>query len=167
MRFFITIAIIFLSMGSCSQRDNSEFVNKIANDFSRNSYFIVLNVKMPKEEVTSIIENDDLYYFFHKTRGYNESKYKKDIIHIIRESKKLNITETYFFNFGFIRINNQSKIYDEIKKGKDFIIGKYFRNHVIIDGLSDEDRGVLIKFLFDWGIASRIDDETGYLVLTR
>ena len=167
MRFLIIFTIILLSMQACSQRSNDNFVDKIANDFSRNSYFIVLNAKLSEGIITCVIENDDLFYYFNKTKGYDESKYKKEVGTIIRENKILSITETDFSNFGFSKIVKNSKLDDGVKKGKDFIVGKYFKNRVIVDGVSDDERNILIKLLFDWGITSRIDDETGYLIIDK
>lgn len=167
MRFLVIFTIILLSMQACSQRSNDNFVDKIANDFSRNSYFIVLSVKLSEGITICLVENDELFYYFNKTKGYDESKYKKEVGAIIRENKILSITEADFSNFGFNKIVKTSKFDEEVKKGKDFIVGKYFKNRVIVDGVSDNERNTLIKLLFDWGITSRIDDETGYLIIDK
>lgn len=165
MRFFIETFIILLSMLACSQSSKSGFVDKVTNDFSRNSYFIFLNVRLPEGITTSLIENDDLYYFFHKTKGYDEAKYKEDVGVIINKSKALSVAETDFSKFGFTRLVSIPKFKVEAKKGKDFIMGKYFKDHVIIDGIMEKERNALIRLLFDWNIPSKIDDETGYLII--
>lgn len=165
MRFFSVTIITLLSMQACSQKRDSGFIAKITDDFSRNSYFIVLDVSLPAGITTSLIENDDLYYYFYKTKGYNENRYKEEIRMIIKKNKVLTVTNVYFSKFGFSKVENLQKLNDDAKKGKGFIMGKYFKNYIIKDGVTKNERNVLIKMLFDWNIPSKIDDESGYLII--
>lgn len=167
MRYFLFYTVILLSMQACSQKGNDNFSDKITNDFSRNSYFIVLNVRLPEGIVQTLIENDELFYYFNKTKGYDKSKYKEVVQSIIKQSQVLNIPETDFSPFGFIKIIKVPKLNEEIEKGKGFILAKYFKNGVIVDGVSDDERNTLIKLLFDWNIPSKIDNETGYLIIDK
>ena len=167
MRFFIVIAITTLSMQACSQRGSDSFIRKIINDFSRNSYFIVLNAELAEGTITSLIENDDLFYYFNQTKGYDEATYKKEAEIIISKNRALKITSADFVKFGFIKVENIPMFDKEIEKGKEFILNKYFKNRVIVDDVSNDKKNFLIKELFDWGIPSRIDDETGYLIISK
>lgn len=165
MKFYIITFVILVSMQDCSQNRHSHFVDKITSDFSRGSYYIVVNVKLSGVVTTSLIENDDLYYFFHKTKGYDEARYKNEVRNIFKKELMLNVAETDFSKFGFIKVVRIPKLDEEAKKGKDFIVGKYFNNHVIVNGVKGNERNALIKLLFDWNVPSKIDDETGYLVI--
>lgn len=167
MRYFIVTFILLLSMQGCSQNSASDFVDKVTSDFSRSSYFIIIRIKFPDGVTESLIENDDLYYFFHKTEGYDEARYKEEISNLIKTDHELNVSETDFSKFGFIKLARLSKLDEEAKMGKDFIVNKYFKNRVIVNGVTFNERNALIKLLFDWNIASKIDDETGYLIIEK
>ena len=41
---------------------------------------------------------------------------------------------------------------------------KYFNNRVLKDGISVEDKNSILAALFQLKIASKIDDESGYLI---
>ncbi len=56
MKYLIVVIILSMSISACSQKSDNTFVNKIVNDFSRNSYFLIVNVSLPKGKVKSIIE---------------------------------------------------------------------------------------------------------------
>lgn len=167
MKIFIIIAMTTLSMQSCSQSNSNSFVSKVINDFSRNSYFIILNTELSEGINISLIENDDLFYYFNQTKGYNEETYKKEIEIIMRERRVLKITDADFAKFEFIKVKSIPMLNKEAKKGKEFIVNKYFKNRVIVDNVSDDQKNFLIKMLFDWSVASRIDDETGYLIIDK
>lgn len=167
MKYLIVVIILSMSISACSQKSDNTFVNKIVNDFSRNSYFLIINVSLPKGKVKSIIENDDLFYFFSKLKNYNEHQYKEHAANIISSNQLLTISEDDFSKFGFAKLVNVNSIQNDAIKGKDFILNKYFKDGVIIGKRSDEERNFLIELLFKWDIASRIDDETGYLVIEK
>ncbi|WP_315814632.1 hypothetical protein [Paraflavitalea speifideaquila] len=135
------------------------------NDFSSNSYFVVLHVKLSEGVVISTIQNDDLFHYFNKTKGYDENRYKSEIGSMLKENKQLTITNADFLAFGFTKVVDGPKIIREARKGKDIVLNKYFNSQVIKEGVSNDEKGVLIRVLFEWSIPASIDDETGYLVI--
>jgi hypothetical protein len=54
---------------------NSSFYNKILNDFDTTSYFIAADIKSPFYKGRIIIENNNLYLYLYKTKGYDKGKY--------------------------------------------------------------------------------------------
>jgi hypothetical protein len=162
---FIAVSVTLLSMQACNQIKHEAFITKIMSDFSSNSSFVVLNVKLPGGMSTSIIENDDLFYYFYKAKGYDESKYQSEIGSIIKQEKYLDMTNADFLTFGFTKVIVPRKIIADARKGKDMVLNKYFKNHVIKDEVTDDEKGALIRLLFDWSIPTSIDTKSGYLVI--
>lgn len=61
-----------------------------------------------------------------------------------------------------------SSVEANAKKGADEFIKIYFDNgKTLKDGIIVDERTAIIQKLFEWEISSKIDDETGYLVMSR
>lgn len=165
MRNLLTALVVILTTQSCGQQSDPVFITKVTGDFSRNSVFIAVQVTLANESISSVIENDDLYYYFHKTKGYNEATYKHEIIKILKSKKAVPVTSADFVKYGFRQVNEMKDLQEEARKGKSLLLNKYFKDNVLVKGVKKETRDVLISLLFEWNIASRIDDESGYLVI--
>ena len=63
--FVLSFSVLFGCGQSNKQHVDDNFFNKITNDFSRNSYFILLRADLPDTTSEYLIENDDLFFFFH------------------------------------------------------------------------------------------------------
>jgi hypothetical protein len=153
---------MYLTCCSSPQKD-SLFVEKIVNDYSRNSYFILIKVKSIDKFSYYLIENDDLLYYYHQLKGFNEKQYQDFIKPLIGKNKSIIVSNDDIGKYGFSAISS-AELEEKGKNGKDYILQKYFRNHVLKDGISIEERNVIVGVLFNFQVASRIDDESGYLI---
>lgn len=154
--------IFLLILNSCmvSKGTQGAFLDKITNDFERYSFYIYL--KSVKGE-SYIIENDDLYYYLQKQNAIDKEQYKKEV-----KAKLIGGSIFEIVNPNFIRVPNVPSVEANTKKGVDEFIKNYFDNgKTLKDGITDDERTVIIQKLFEWEIASKIDDETGYLVISR
>lgn len=165
MKLSILIIMLLTTLVGCSQKKDKMFLDKVLKDFSRNSYFIVLKTGTADRRVLRLIDNDDLYFYFHEKRGLNEEEYKKYIASFLNQNSILELTKNDLNKYGFLEVKNNKEVNADAKKGKDFFLNKYFKNRVIIDGVTNEKRNYIITVLYDWEIPSKIDDETGYLVI--
>ena len=83
---------------------------------------------------------------------------------MINEEKPITVVTADINKYNFTVVDPNNTISEEIKKGKKYLLQKYFENRVLKDGTSIADRNNIISALFNWNIASRIDDESGYLI---
>jgi hypothetical protein len=114
-----------------------------------------------------IIQNGDLFYFLNQTKGLDAEGYRAFMKAQLSNKTRLNIGETRLSKWGFIKVADVGSVRKQSSKGIEEFIRHYFRGRVIKDGISDDKRNGIINRLFEWGIASKTDDETGYLVVYR
>lgn len=165
--FCLNILLMSTSIG-CSQKAYSSYLQMVSNDFSRNSYFIILNVIIEGQKGVYVIENDDLFYYYHQTKFFNEEQYKKHIIPLLSSQRSITISSLEMSKYGFVKIAKASQeIESDSTKGIEYFIKRYFSGRVLNDNISNDNRNSIIKILSNWGIASRIDDETGYLIIAN
>ena len=160
------IVVIVSILYSCTMA-NDTFYTKILNDFTDNSYYIKVPCKIGEVKSECLVENDDFYSFINQSRNLDKDGYKKFVLDLLKQNKVLEISGSDYVKHDFIEVKKDPSIDADVKKGKDFFLNKYFKNRVIIDDVTDEKRNYIIKVLYDWQIASKIDDETGYLVVSK
>ena len=158
------IFFVFTLLVSCMAMKNSKhnFFDKIINDFRDDSYFIVIK---NNDKINYIVENDDLYYYLQKQNTIDKEQYKKEV-----KAKLINgnVFEIVNPNSNFIKVPNVPSVVANAKKGADEFNKIYFDNgKTLKDGITDDERTAIIQKLFEWEIASKIDDETGYLVISK
>lgn len=161
---FILIASTFLA---CSQNHDELFLNKIINDFSRNSYYIVVKVGDENKNIDYLIDNDDLFYYLHQTKGYDKATYQKYLRPILLTNKPILISKADIVKFRFIKIIQNDNVLAQTSKGEDAFIKYFFNGKILKDGISIEQRNNISQILYNWQIATRIDDETGFLILSK
>jgi hypothetical protein len=166
-RLFILKLIILINLAGCSQKENTMFLNKIVNDFSRNSYFILINISTSNQVSKCLIENNNLFFYFHQTKGLTKEEYKKYIISILNNNTILSITSDDKKKYGFISINSSAVITETAKRGKTFFLNRYFNDRVLKNGIAEDEKFNIINVLYNWQIASKLDDETGYLFIDK
>ena len=86
---------------------------------------------------------------------------------LIQENIPLINEKLDFEEWNFIKVGSEAQIDENVEKGMEQYIKIYFDGKVLKDGISDVQRAVIINQLFEWKIACNIDDETGYLVISR
>ncbi|GAE84159.1 hypothetical protein [Bacteroides reticulotermitis] len=145
-----------------SKGTQGAFIDKVLTDFERYSYYI--SFPMTNGE-RYIIENDDFFYYLQKQNAVDKEQYQKEIKEKLIKGSSIDILNP---NSSFIKVPNVPSIETNVKKGIDEFIKTYFDNDKTLkDGITDDERTAIIQKLFEWKVASKIDDETGYLVISR
>lgn len=160
--------IIFaLILSSCTMNKDTSFYQKVINDFDRYSYFISIELHTSNYNGKVIIENDDLYNYLQQTHKIDKEKYKTMIKEKLLNHLSLELSNNNQSQSNFIKVPEIESVNTIAKKGIDEFIKTYFDGKVLKDGVTDDERTVIIQKLFEWEVASKIDDETGYLILNR
>lgn len=160
--------ILALILSSCTMNKDTSFYQKVINDFDRYSYFISIEVHSEKYNGKFIIENDDLYSYLQQTQKIDREKYKAIIKEKLINHSSLELSNSTQSQSNFIKVPEIESVNANAKKGTDEFIKIYFDNgKVLKDGITDDERTAVIQKLFEWEVASKIDDETGYLILNK
>jgi len=161
----IVMKLFFLLLlNSCmvSKGTQNTFIDKVLTDFERYSYYVSFSMTNGERY---IIENDDLFYYLQKQNTFSREQYKKEIKEKLINGSSIEIKN---LNSNFIKVSNVPSVEANAEKGLDEFIKIYFDNSKTLkDGIADDERTAIIQKLFKWEIASKIDDETGYLVISR
>ncbi|MBI3141718.1 MAG: hypothetical protein HYZ16_02700, partial [Bacteroidetes bacterium] len=158
--------LLFAILFSCTQKDTM-FLDKVLNDFDRYSYFVAVELESTDYKGRVIIENDDLYYYFEQSQSLNRSAYKDMMFNKLRSDEPLDIESADLERWNFYKIPSIPSVVQTAEKGVEEFIKTYFDGRVLKDGITDDERTVIIAKLYEWEIPSKIDDETGYLVISR
>lgn len=150
----------------CNQM-NDVFLNKVLNDFDNFSYFVAVDVVSISFSGRAIIQNNDLFYYFEQTEGLNKEMYIEKMLMLFRKNNPLKLENSDFEKWTFIKVNSITTVNEDARNEAEEFIKIYFDRNVLKDGISDDERTAIINQLFEWEIASYIDDETGYLVISR
>lgn len=149
-----------------SMDNDTIFYNKVLNDFSNHSYFLHVQIKSKEYSGDAIIENESLFYFLYKTRKINKMDYVIFMKNAIMNNDTLSIGDYNLEEWGFSIVSKSEEVDSIAYYGIDSFIRHYFIKNVMIDGVSDEKRSSIILWLFKWKIPSKIDDETGFLIIS-
>jgi hypothetical protein len=98
----------------------------------------------------------------------NEIEYINKFKNILYKKRALNIciTDDEMIKYGFVEVKKIESVNINFKKGISEFIKTYFdSNKVIKDDITTDEENNIIQKLFINGIASKIDDETGYLII--
>ena len=167
MKYFIGLLLL---LQSCTT-GNDEFIKKVISDFDMYSFFVSIEVKSPAYKGKAIIENYELYYYYNQTQNINKKKYQVIMYRMLREKLTLNIKNEDFTEFNFLIVPDDITINANAQEGVENFIKIYFEGRVlkdnITDNITDNERYAIISQLYNFNVASKIDDETGYLVLYK
>jgi hypothetical protein len=97
---FIILIILKNPLLSCTNA-HSSFYNKILNDYDTTSYFIAVDINSPFYKGRTIIENNNLYQYLHKTKGYDKEKYIYFMKSTLRHHRALKITDKDVIDWKF------------------------------------------------------------------
>ena len=90
-------------------------------------------------------------------------------IYLLSRKSKLSLGKSDLIKWHFIKVKKIEAVENYSIKGKNELIEHYFNhidnNFVIKKGIDDNETNAVIAKLFELKIASRIDDETGYLII--
>ena len=167
-RIHAVIFIIFIILKNpftgCTN-PNSSFYNKVLNDYDTSSYFIAVDIKSPFYKGRTIIENNNLYQFLHKTKGFDKEKYIYFMKRTLRHHRALKITDKDVITWKFIKVSESESVIHNADSGRDNFIANYFNGIVLNYGITDKEQNAIINQLFYWEIPAKIDKLTGNLII--
>ncbi len=144
--------------------ENDNFINKITN-----SHTLLLNVKINSNTYKgeAIATNDDLFYYYKKTKGYSLIQYKEAMKKIYGNLGEIRIKDENFDldSWDFNKVSDVKSVKKDIEKGEKELVRKYFKKNVLNKNITIKERSMIVSQLFKWKIITKIDDETGYLFL--
>jgi hypothetical protein len=149
---------------SC-KNPNSSFYNKVLNDFDTTSYFIAVDIKSPFYKGRTIIENNNLYMYLHKTKGFDKVKYIYFMKRTLRHHRVLKITDRDIIDWKFIKVTELESVIHNADHGRDNFVANYFNGTVLNFGITDIEQNAIINQLFYWDIPAKIDRLTGDLII--
>jgi len=159
---------ILMTILLCSCMHNTPmFYNKLLDNVDGNTYFITIKVKSIEFNGKVVVENSDLFYYFSQIKKINKSDYKKMIIRSLERNSSIEIGNADLVRWNLIKVPLINNVDLNAKKGLEQFIKIYFNGNVLKDGITDEERTVIIQKLFEWKILTKIDDETGYLFISK
>jgi hypothetical protein len=157
------IVMIFLII-SC-KNTNSSFYNKVLNDFDSTSYFIAVDIKSPYYKGHTIIENNNLYGYLHKTKGFDKEKYINYMKRALRHHRALKIADKDIFDWKFIKVRELESVINSANRGPDNFISNYFNGTVLNSGYTEAEQNAIISQLFYWKVPAKIDKLTSDLII--
>lgn len=158
---------MLLALKGCIQKNDEYFFKKVLSDFSRNSYFVLINRTLAEETTGYIIKNDDLYSFIHKSSGVMQDEYVKKMSATLSKNESLQIVSKEIKAYSFFKVLPNEEISNDAEKGKSYFLEKYFNERVLKGGITDNDKYLIISILYQWRVACKIDDESGYLIIDK
>lgn len=164
---------IFLLLNSfhCTPSDSS-FYNLIIAD--RSSCYIAINVSCSDYTGRAVVPNNRLFLYFNEEKGFNREQFKEFITPIITGNLTVSINSSDFVKYDFMKTNPNDTVNKYFKMGIDEFLNHYFTKiedvrmlSIANKNLTDNEQADVVDILFNWQIASFIDDETGYLMIKR
>jgi hypothetical protein len=161
---FIIFIILKNPFISCTNA-HSSFYNKILNDYDTTSYFIAVDINSPFYKGRTIIENNQLYQYLHKTKGYDKEKYIYYMKSTLRHHRALKITDKDIIDWKFMKVSDLESVILIANHGRDNFIAHYFNGIVLNYGVTEEEQNAVINQLFYWDIPAKFDKVTGDLII--
>ena len=161
---FILIIILNNPFTSCTNT-NSPFYNQVLNDFDTTSYFIAVDIKSPSYKGRTIIENNNLYLFLNKTKGFHKQRYLSYMERTLTHHRALKIDDKDFVMWKFKKVTELESVIHVADRGRDNFVANYFNGTVINYGITDIQQNAIINQLFYWEIPAKIDKLTGELII--
>ncbi len=160
----IFILLFVMLFSSCSTNDTA-FYDKVVSDFDVTTYFIAIDIRSSAYNGRVIIENNDLYNFLNKTKGWDTLSYKSNMKKILVHRRVLKINNTDLLKWKFIQVKEVTSVYLNANKGANSFIKNYFNGSVFKYGVDYEEMHAVINQLFYWKIPVKFDNVSGELLL--
>jgi len=144
----------------------TNFLDKVLTDFRDGSFYLSFNIESPEIYGEVIIENTDFYYYLNQKEGIGKDAYQTFVRGLLQENRVI-LIDTNLSDWGFTPVVPVVRIESYSKLGVDNFIYQFFEGNVLKDGITDDERPAILNQLFKWKIASNIDDETGFMVISR
>ena len=104
MRIYSIFTLLFVILFSSCSTNNTAFYDKVLSDFDVTSYFIAIDIRSSAYNGRVIIENNDLYNFLNKTKGWDRKSYKSGMKKILVHRRVLKINNTDLLKWKFIQV---------------------------------------------------------------
>jgi len=164
----VLISVLFIILNNqftaCTNM-NSPFYNQVLNDFDTTSYFIAVDIKSPFYKGRTIIENNNLYLYLHKTKGYDKGKYIYFLKRTLRHHRALKVTDKDIVVWKFIKVSEVESVIHIADRGRDNFVANYFNGTVLIPSCTKKEQNAVINQLFYWEIPAKIGKLTGELII--
>ena len=161
---FVLFIILNNQFTACTNM-NSPFYNQDLNDFDTTSYFIAVDIKSPLYKGRTIIENNNLYLYLHKTKGFDKGKYIYFMKRTLRHHRALKVTDKDIIVWKFIKVTELESVIKAAYRGRDNFVANYFNGTVFNFGITDLEQNAIVNQLFYWEIPAKIDKLTGDLMI--
>ncbi|CAN5627244.1 hypothetical protein BH20ACI4_BH20ACI4_32080 [soil metagenome] len=148
----------------------NDFYETVLSDFRGNSAFIALDIVSSEYSGRIIIENAHLYVLLNRAKGFDENAYQSFMKNLLQDKKKLCLCDADFTNIRFYKVKNLPIISEYENKGMNEFIKHFFikideKYLMGLEKFSLDERSAVVSKLFEWKIATFIDDESGYLII--
>ena len=157
------ILLLVCTLLSCSTKKNDPFIQKVLTDVSKQSYFLALDVSVKSKKQRIIIKNSDFVNYFEEKYNNSKEGYISFAENIIHERKSISLNDDELNKFHFIKVNCQNIENEKFKTLYDRYVGK----NNVLNKSNAQLNDCLIYLFFKNSIASRIDDESGYIVVEK
>jgi hypothetical protein len=161
----IAIFLILANPFFSCKNINRPFYDKVLNDFDTTSYFIAVDVKSPSYKGRTIIENNNLYLFLQKTKGFSKEKYKSFMIRILAHHRALKIEDKDLYTWKFKKVKYLESVIKIADHGMNDFVAFYFNGKVLNYGVTPDEQNAVINQLFYWDYPLKIDKLTGDLII--
>jgi hypothetical protein len=165
MKTFSIITLLSALLFSSCSTNNNAFYDKVLSDFGVRSYFIALDISSSAYNGRVIIENNDLYNFMNKTKGWDKKRYSSGMKKILVRKRVLKINDTDLLKWKFIQVKEITSVYLNTNKGANTFIKNYFNGSVFKYEVDFDEMHAVINQLFYWKIPVKFDNVSGELLL--
>jgi hypothetical protein len=160
----VMLFLLVIIFPSC-RKGNTDFYNKVLSNYNSDSYFIAIDVKSPGFNGRTVIKNSNLFQFINKTRGDNKAEYQSLMSKMLSNRRVLKISGYDLIKWNFTKVNETPDVIFNANKGADEFVRHYFNGSALNYGVTAEDMYAIINQLFYWQIPTRIDKDTGVLLI--
>jgi hypothetical protein len=143
------------------------FYDRVLGDFDEHSSFVALNVTSAHFSGRVIIENADLHYFLSKTKRLGGEGYKTYVTNLLSNRGILRVGNQDLQKWGFVKVDEVDSVNAWASKGLDQFLNHYFTGDVLTPGVAYSETNAVINRLFEWRIATKVDDDSGFVVVVR
>ena len=161
MRFLLFNMLVMCF--NCTEKFYDKILNN-AND--RHGYFISLTIKDNQSQRMVVVSNTDLYDAMSKTKGFKADQYSSVLKNALRNNLVVSLAPNIASESkGFYEVKSCAEVERIAREGKDHFIDYYFKTGVLRKPIINPETHCIIKKLFEWCIPSKIDDESGFLII--
>jgi hypothetical protein len=164
MKLILSFYLLFILNQGVFGQEHS-FFERVLNNFSRQSSFISFEVESKNYSGKVLMENRRLFYFFHKTEGFDVEKYKLFMKKLLLNKTKLKVSDKTLEEWQFVKTEDVKIVNDYAAKGHEEFLHYFFQDNVLKKDVDVTTQNAIVSKLFEWQMLVYIDDDSGYLML--